>query len=157
MRRALGTIRFVSPDAHLLTSDNQFTFQAAQRAYVQGLLASQSCVTKLGQAADKYTSFAPLIPDPAFRGMFSLLERYTHVSAFELLVPETVSLRHVFSDLADGDAEVSGVASLVERQYQYLASSPGARTVEGRAAMKCLIADAVVFYDPARFPIRRAR
>lgn len=124
---------------------------------MRGLLASQSRVVKLGKAADTCTSFAPLIPDPAFRSMFSLLERYTHVSAFDLMAPDSVSLRHVFADLEDGDAEVSGVASLVERQYHYLASSPGARTSEARAAMKCLIADVVVFYDPARFPIRRAR
>lgn len=112
---------------------------------------------KLGETVNACTSFVPLIPDPSFRTIFSLLERFTHVSTFDLLVPDTVSVRHVFADLEDGDAEISGVASLVERQYHYLAASPGARTPEARTAMNFLLADVVVFYQPTRFPIRRAR
>lgn len=131
--------------------------QAARAAYARGLLAFQVSVVKLGQMANETTSLAAMTSDPAFRGLFSLVERYTQLLTFDLLASETVSLRHVFADLEDGDAEVSGVASLVEYQFQYLASSPASRSSVARAAMKCLIADAVVFYQVHRFPIRRAR
>lgn len=112
---------------------------------------------KLGEAVDRSTSFACTLPDPFFKGMFSLLERYTQTSAFELLVPELVSIRHVFADLEDGDFEISGVASLIERQYQYISTSPGARSKMAISAMSYLLNDVVVFYQPDRFPIRRAR
>lgn len=72
-------------------------------------------------------------------------------------MPELVSIRHVFADLEDGDFEISGVASLIERQYQYISTSPGARSKVAILAMSCLLDDAVVFYQPDRFPVRRAR
>lgn len=131
--------------------------QAARAAYGRGLLASQASVVNLGRVANDTTSLNELHSDSTSRGLFSLLERYTQLSTFDLLAPETVSLRHVFAGLEDGDAEVSGVASLVEYQHHYLASSPASRSSAARAAMKYLISDAIVFYQADRFPIRRAR
>ena len=131
--------------------------QAARAAYTRGLLALHVSIVKLGQMANEAPSLADLPSSPTFRGLFSLLERFTQLLTFDLLAPESVSLRHVFADLEDGDAEVSGVASLVEYQYRYLASSPASRSGAARTAMNYLIADAVVFYQADRFPIRRAR
>ena len=114
-------------------------------------------IVDLGQRSNLSATFAPMAPHESFSGLFTLLERYTHTCVFDLLDTDRVSVRHVFSDLEDGDFEVSGVAALVEQQFFFISAAPGAKTREGKNALESLLSDIVIFYSVDRFPIRRAR